>query len=57
MEPGWFPKNDLPLDEKWPDEAFWLPPVLDGKKIRARFRFGAGGELFEQEIRVVENFE
>ena len=41
----------------WVDEAIWLPMVLEGKKIRARFQFGEEGELLDQEITAVENFE
>jgi len=39
MEPRWFPKNALPYAGMWDDDIFWLPAVLAGKKIRARFRF------------------
>lgn len=56
MIPQWFPKEELPLSEMWPDEAIWLPLVLEGKKLRATFQFNKEGELLKQEITAVKNF-
>jgi mutator protein MutT len=37
MAPAWFKKGQLPFDEMWPDDPYWLPQVLAGKKLSAEF--------------------
>lgn len=37
MAPKWFKKNELPFDDMWPDDPYWLPDVLAGKKLKATF--------------------
>ena len=38
--PRWYPVADIPYDRMWPDAATWLPRILAGQPIRARFTFG-----------------
>lgn len=47
MKPVWFPVNRLPLDRMWQDGAYWLPPILEGKGILARFTFQADNETID----------
>jgi 8-oxo-dGTP diphosphatase len=35
IDPEWFPVDDLPLNEMWDDERYWLPRVLDGERLDA----------------------
>jgi len=44
MQPRWFPVSNLPFDQMWQDSAHWLPPVLDGQGVRARFTFESDNE-------------
>ena len=46
MRPSWFKRADIPYTHMWPDDAIWLPLVLNGQKLHGSF-------LFEQE-RIVE---
>jgi len=39
MAPQWYKTTDIPYDEMWQDDIVWLPQVLKGKKLRARFTF------------------
>lgn len=39
MKPVWFDKNKIPYDKMWKDDKFWLPLVLEGKKVKATFIF------------------
>lgn len=39
MQPQWYNTQELPLDQMWEDDRFWLPYVLMGKKIYGTFRF------------------
>ena len=46
MKPRWFKVDEIPFDEMWPDDEFWLPKVLNGKKVKAKFIFKEG-EIIE----------
>jgi 8-oxo-dGTP diphosphatase len=38
--PRWFQVPDIPYGRMWQDAATWLPRILAGQPIRARFTFG-----------------
>jgi 8-oxo-dGTP pyrophosphatase MutT (NUDIX family) len=40
MFPKWFGLEEIPYNEMWPDDSYWLPKVLAGKEVNARFLFG-----------------
>jgi len=44
MSPAWFDVDRIPHDRMWEDDAHWLPLVLAGKRIRARFTFASDNE-------------
>lgn len=44
MMPQWFTFADIPYEAMWVDDKYWLPEMLKGKEIRARFVFGGKGE-------------
>ena len=35
----WFKTEELPLEEMWDDDRYWLPSVLAGEKVHIRFYF------------------
>lgn len=37
--PQWWDINKIPYDLMWPDDIYWLPKALQGKKIKYRFFF------------------
>jgi 8-oxo-dGTP diphosphatase/2-hydroxy-dATP diphosphatase len=39
MRPQWFPLDNIPYDQMWVDDRYWLPLLLEGKKFRATFYF------------------
>jgi 8-oxo-dGTP pyrophosphatase MutT (NUDIX family) len=39
MKPQWFNFKDIPYQQMWSDDFLWLPRVLEGKKVSARFLF------------------
>ncbi|NTU69400.1 8-oxo-dGTP diphosphatase [bacterium] len=39
MKPKWFPINSIPYEEMWPDDKYWLPLLIDGKKFKGKFWF------------------
>ncbi len=50
-KPIWFSINEVPYDNMWSDDMMWLPKVLGGKRVYARFNFGnwklISGQVFE----------
>jgi 8-oxo-dGTP diphosphatase len=39
IAPRWYPIDDLPVQDMWDDNQYWLPQVLDGQRLRAEFEF------------------
>ena len=39
MKPEWFDVDKIPFADMWPDDQYWLPLLLQGKKFRGRFLF------------------
>lgn len=48
MKPQWFKFKDIPYDQMWPDDKFWLPKVLDGHKLEGEFYFNDDNSGFEK---------
>lgn len=38
-EVRWFDCNNMPYEEMFPNDAYWLPLLLDGIKFNAKFYF------------------
>jgi 8-oxo-dGTP pyrophosphatase MutT (NUDIX family) len=45
IAPEWFDTSALPFENMWPDDAHWLQPVLEGKKLIANFTFNADKQI------------
>lgn len=54
MKPRWFEEKDIPFGEMWPDDIYWIPLFLAGKKFKGRFLFGEGDSILEKELIEVE---
>ena len=50
MKPEWFDIKNIPYDRMFPDDKYWLPLILDGKKIRAYFDFDEEWNLLNKKI-------
>jgi len=55
MLPKWFKIGEIPYQEMWDDDKFWLPYILEGKKLKAKFVFEEGEKVSEKDVEVVEN--
>lgn len=57
--PKWFEIKDIPYIKMWPDEAFWLPMLLEDKKFSGRFDYvnykGKGLSLHSYQLKEVAN--
>ncbi len=54
MAPKWFSFNEIPYEEMWSDDIYWLPHILVGKKVEADFLFGEGDKVLEYSIKPLE---
>ncbi len=55
MLPRWFSHNSLPFDVMWPADPLWLPHILAGKFVTARFvREEDQSTILEKEVIVQE---
>jgi len=53
MRPRWFTVNELPFDDMWPGDIFWLPEVLKGNLLRAEFKFGEKDVVLDKKVEIV----
>jgi 8-oxo-dGTP pyrophosphatase MutT (NUDIX family) len=52
MSPKWFDVGDIPYDQMWVDDKYWLPQVIEGRGIQAEFYLSVGGkEILSSDIR------
>lgn len=50
MKPQWFNVEDIPYDEMWPDDKYWLPLFLNGRKFQGKFIFNKPNVISEKEL-------
>jgi 8-oxo-dGTP diphosphatase len=48
MAPAWFRVDEIPYDQMWDDDVYWLPHVLAGERVQATFTYRADNETVEQ---------
>ncbi|MCK9393709.1 MAG: 8-oxo-dGTP diphosphatase [Candidatus Paceibacterota bacterium] len=54
MFPKWFDFNDIPFDNMWLDDPFWLPMFLDDKHFKGVFVFKNQDKIDNYELSVIE---
>lgn len=54
MKPQWWHIDEIPFKEMWPDDMYWMPLFLNGKKFKGKFLFGGSDVILEQELLEVE---
>lgn len=50
MRPQWFVYKDIPLSEMWPDDLYWIPMFLEGKRFTGSFVFGDQDVIVHKEL-------
>lgn len=51
MQPKWFSIDSIPYTQMFPDDKYWLPLILEGKKIDAYFDFDEDWNLLSKNIK------
>lgn len=54
MRPKWFDKRSMPYKEMWSDDPLWLPHVLSGKHVMAKFIFDEDESVKNYNIKIGE---
>lgn len=50
MIPKWFKIKDIPYNQMFPDDKYWLPMILEGKRIKGFFEFDENWNLISKTI-------
>jgi 8-oxo-dGTP diphosphatase/2-hydroxy-dATP diphosphatase len=56
MRPQWFFVDEIPFKDMWPDDIYWVPLFLKGKKFKGKFKFGKGDSILEKKIVLLKEF-
>ena len=51
MKPQWFSVGDIPFASMWPDDKYWFPLFLEGKKFKGNFLFQDMDTLLEHKLK------
>ncbi len=54
MRPQWFSIKEIPFSTMWPDDVYWFPLFLQGKKFRGKFHFGENDAVLHNELHETE---
>ena len=55
MIPKWFDIEEIPYDEMFPDDKYWLPLFLENKKFNGYFEFDDNWNLLSHKIIEIKN--
>lgn len=50
MRPEWFEIENIPYDQMWSDDIYWLPRALTGENINGEFSFNEKDELIDSNL-------
>ena len=53
VKPRWFDIDEIPFDQMWPDDKYWLPLFLEGKKFKARFVLEGQDKVLDYKLELV----
>ncbi|HUW72116.1 MAG TPA: hypothetical protein VMV66_02950 [Candidatus Humimicrobiaceae bacterium] len=53
MKPKWFKIDEIPFNQMWPDDKFWLPRILRGEKLKGKFVFNQGELIDSYKIKTI----
>ncbi len=57
MKPKWFEIKDIPYNQMWEDDKFWLPLILECKKLKCKFFFDNNDKIINKEIKIVDKLQ
>ena len=57
MKPMWFYINNIPYDQMWSNDRYWLPLLLRGKFFTGHFQFDENHGVAEYELNEVTRLD
>lgn len=54
MCPQWFQLDQIPFSNMWPDDSYWFPLLLQGKKFHGYFKFRGPDAILDYTLREVD---
>lgn len=55
MLPKWFDIEEIPFQQMWPDDKYWFPLLLEGKKFKGRFFFDGLDNILQYKLSEVDS--
>lgn len=56
MAPKWFLKNEIPYDNMWSSDIYWLPQIIEGKKVKAHLKLDQNDMVQSHKTAIVNSF-
>ena len=50
MRPQWFHVKDIPFEQMWPDDKYWIPLFLRERKFQGAFLFDESDNILEKKL-------
>lgn len=50
MRPQWFHVKDIPFEQMWPDDKYWIPLFLRERKFQGAFLFDESDNILEKKV-------
>jgi len=57
MIPKWFNDTEIPYDQMWADDKYWLPMLLVGKKFEGNFIFDENFNIVRYNLKEVSSLK
>lgn len=51
MRPQWFPLDQIPFADMWPDDRYWFPLLLQRKRFQGYFLFQGQDTILRYTLR------
>jgi len=52
MAPQWFSLAEIPYEQMWADDKYWLPEVLNGNFVTAEFTFDEDDNVLDKTLEI-----
>ena len=53
MAPKWFGVDEIPFDDMWTDDPYWMPLFLSNKKFKGKFLYDDKDQVLEDMVEEV----
>lgn len=54
MKPQWFDIDKIPYDKMFEDDRYWMPLILEGKKVNGFFEFDDNFKLLSHKVEEIK---